>query len=1055
MQLKIISAGAGSGKTYRLTGEMVQLLRQGVRAQGIIATTFTQKAAAELQERVRVRLLEEGLHAQAEELTNALIGTVHGLGVKLLRRFAYEAGVSPEVSIIAEEDQQLLFNQSLAMVLTERRVEAMQVLCERLGVQGEWREEVRRLTEVARINNFSAAVLRESCKQSVQSLEAFMEPAGSMTLPEVYRTLEELMDTTIVQLESNGDSTKLTVAVVEKLKSMQQEIRRRGSLHWPQWAELYKLAPGAKSREAVHELQAFAATHVRFPAFRQDIRDFVNEIFELSIAAIQEYQAYKQKRGLIDYTDMEALVNQLLDDPTVQEVLAEELELLLVDEFQDTSPLQLALFLKLSRLAAHSIWVGDPKQSIYGFRGADPMLMQEIIRYAGGIRPEDIQRTSYRSREDLVHTVNAVFTRAFPDIPVAQVALEPHRTSAKEPVAMEPALRMWKIEYSASEEDGKRLPGKPWLEQCVGQLTADFLASRTVVSPKGGVPRPVQPGDIAILCRSNAQCQAMAEALHHAGLRVSMARTGLLETVEAALLLACLKYLLHKKDTLSLAELLVLAEGLQPDELIENRLAFLEQYEAGTAAGSWAAHLPLVAQLNKLRYRVGEMSSSETVDLILGELDLRRIIASWGNTAQRLGNVERIRSLALQYEDSCNRLQSAASLGGFLLWLNSVRAAERDYQSAGEDMQAVQVLTYHKSKGLEWPVVVCHDMGNSLRADVWGLDLVSANQEIDLNDLLGGRTVQYWVNPYGTQYAKTPLHEAILASDLYARKRRRALEEENRLLYVGLTRARDYLIFPQGPKEGFKWLNRAWHEGKEDVPVLDAAEAETPFEWNGRFILAHTLVQSFGKAIPAVAPEEVPVRYIQSPAGSQDYPPLYIDFNKDKAPGYPQVGMLNRFSFGQRIQADQQGVQLLRQFLMAVRPEYDAVVLAKIAEGLVVTADAGGLSTDDLVQAGIRWQQWLRQTVGSGMVYPLYPLRGWLHNRLCEVRVDWWVETDSGPIAIAMDLFAGEESQLKARALQSGNWSTWVRWVDSRSSRRAVRTMVCFPAFQEVLEIGG
>ena len=101
MNLKIISAGAGSGKTFRLTKELVELLNPNnpnrVRANGVIATTFTSKAAAELQERVRTKLLEEGLIAEADELTNALIGTVHGLGVKLLKRFAFEAGVSPEV----------------------------------------------------------------------------------------------------------------------------------------------------------------------------------------------------------------------------------------------------------------------------------------------------------------------------------------------------------------------------------------------------------------------------------------------------------------------------------------------------------------------------------------------------------------------------------------------------------------------------------------------------------------------------------------------------------------------------------------------------------------------------------------------------------------------------------------------------------------------------------------------------------------------------------------------------------------------------------------------
>jgi ATP-dependent helicase/nuclease subunit A len=111
LNIEILSAGAGSGKTYTLTGRMVSLLQQGIRPAGIMATTFTQKAAAELQDRVRVRLLEAGMRDAANELGQALIGTVHGIGVRLLQRFAFEAGVSPLVEIIAEGDSRRLFNE--------------------------------------------------------------------------------------------------------------------------------------------------------------------------------------------------------------------------------------------------------------------------------------------------------------------------------------------------------------------------------------------------------------------------------------------------------------------------------------------------------------------------------------------------------------------------------------------------------------------------------------------------------------------------------------------------------------------------------------------------------------------------------------------------------------------------------------------------------------------------------------------------------------------------------------------------------------------------------
>src|SRR5262245_11367213 len=107
---------------------MVTLLQGGLQPSGILATTFTKKAATELQERVRLKLVESGMTEAANELGEALIGTVHSIGTRLLQRFAFEAGVSPRVEIIADGDEQRLFNESLSQVLTEQRIERMNQL---------------------------------------------------------------------------------------------------------------------------------------------------------------------------------------------------------------------------------------------------------------------------------------------------------------------------------------------------------------------------------------------------------------------------------------------------------------------------------------------------------------------------------------------------------------------------------------------------------------------------------------------------------------------------------------------------------------------------------------------------------------------------------------------------------------------------------------------------------------------------------------------------------------------------------------------------------------
>ena len=433
--MKIISAGAGSGKTYRLTQEMVALLQsKEVRPNGIIATTFTNKAAAELQERVRIKLLEEGLTEAADELANALIGTVHGLGVKLLKRFAFEAGVSPEVAIMADEDQQLMFNQSLSTVLTNKRIIHMEQLADRLGLNKneryDWRLEVKSLTDVARANDFSIKILEESKEKSFASFQQFMGPLSTKSNEWFNDKLLKLLEETIIALDANEDETKKTQTAVSYLRMQKNELKLRKELNWHQWVKISKVGVGAKSKDDVEDLIVFAMSHDEHPQFHADIEAFINGIFEVAIEALQEYEQYKKSRGLIDYIDMELQVKRLLDHPDVQQVLEEELDLLMVDEFQDTSPIQLEIFYKLSRFAKYSVWVGDPKQSIYGFRGADPKLMQAIIEKQGGVKPEDIQEFSWRSREDVVFATNVIFTKAFSDLKKEQVVLKPKRTKA-------------------------------------------------------------------------------------------------------------------------------------------------------------------------------------------------------------------------------------------------------------------------------------------------------------------------------------------------------------------------------------------------------------------------------------------------------------------------------------------------------------------------------------------------------------------------------------------------------------------------------------------------
>ena len=1075
LKIEVLSAGAGSGKTYTLTQRMVALLKNGVRPAGILATTFTKKAAAELQERVRVRLLEEGMTDAANELGSALIGTVHSIGTRLLQRFAFEAGVSPLVEIIADGDGQRLFNESLSQVLTEARIERMNQLADRLGLTKktmgdpyDWRRVIRELTDVARANNFSKKTLKISKLRSWETFERHLPPVQE-TDPIVWnnRLLSEI-DQTVAALEANeADTTKLTRDAVEVLRNFQNQLKYREELYWHEWVKIAKTNVGAKSRDRMEALQTLALRHDEHPQFRADVQGFINLVFDIATDALSEFEHYKKKRGLIDYTDMETYVSQLLRVPSVQQAMATELDLLLVDEFQDTSPIQLDIFLQLSRLARHSIWVGDPKQSIYGFRGAEPALMQAIIRATGGVKEENILKKSWRSRPDIVYATNAIFTRAFADMPAEQVVLEP-AFSPPPPRTEGPGggLIHW---HFRSALDERKVPGAPWLENCIADQILILLERKTLIyNKKRTETRPARPGDLAVLCRSNQGCKLMAEALHRAGLKAAISRDGLLETPEAKLVLACLKYLLTPSDALSAAEILLLTGEMGLEKMVEGRLEWLSAAPpaatAASQAGAWAANSPTLARLLDLRPHTADLSASEILGLVLDELDLRRTAAQLGNPDQRLDNLDRLRRFASDYESACNRLHSAASLGGFLLWLNDLAANKLDTQGSGESDDAVKVLTYHRSKGLEYPITICHNLDQPLKEQIWGLNLVAETAEPDINDILANRWLRFWVNPYADQLRGTHLEEQLLQTDEWAKATQTALDEEARLLYVGLTRARDYLIFPTTAK-GTRWLNRVFNAGQEDVPTLDPYADETPFYHEGQVLFMENEALVKPKDFPEAPPDQEPVLFHAARAGRRPVPraPLWADVSKESPPGFdpyalPPFSEPRAFASWLEFKGDytpEIGKSVQTVLCMDIQGVAAGERLAEVRRQLSIRQVTEAVSAEQLASHAEAFHVFLQKQFAPTRICPKYPLEGRCgEKRRVQLEADlFWENADTVGVAV----FAGFAEGMKKWRQQAQSLASilcWAQWLLHQAfPDKKVEAWVVFPMEGQVTNL--
>ncbi|MEO6758078.1 MAG: 3'-5' exonuclease, partial [Saprospiraceae bacterium] len=713
-------------------------------------------------------------------------------------------------------------------------------------------------------------------------------------------------------------------------------------------------------------------------------------------------------------------------------------------------------------------------------------LMQAIIRATGGVRDENILKKSWRSRPDLVHAVNAIFTKAFPDLPQEQVALEPAFSKQNEQDFWNAEFGMRNAEFSTtdyglrntelpsemspqhfqqpdsiaslepnhpdnvvqipnsefrtphslvhwhfrSELDERKVPGQPWFDNCIADQIRILLERKTLIfNKKRTAVRPIRPGDIAVLCRSNRGCLSVAEALHRAGLQAAIARTGLLETPEVRLALACLKYLLTASDTLSAAEIILLSGGMRLEELVDDRLewlAFKDGRGPEPAGGRWG-DAPYLRDLNVLRPRTSDLSASEILNLLLDELDLRRLVVRLGHSAQRLDNLDRLRQYALDYESACNRLHSAASLGGFLLWLDELVRNEKDVQGSGDSDDAVKVMTYHASKGLEFPVTVCHALDQDLKEKVWGLNLVSEAEEPDLDHILGNRWLRLWVNPYSDQLGRTRLEERLHQSDEWTQATRTGREEEARLLYVGLTRARDYLVLPTTVK-GSKWLNRVFNEGDESIPTLDPHSDETPFYWNNAVICCENEPLFKPRDFPEAPAGESSVRYHGVRAGKHPVPrqSLVIDPTQDIFP----YRTMEPQAFASPLEFKGDYLPVIGKAVNAFfvgddRRLPDAERLAAAQKQISIRQGEASLPAGALVRQSAAFQDFLQNRFQPDNIQTRYPVEVWKDQRLLQLEADFYLTTEK---EITIALLAGFAEGMKKWKPQVQQYAPVLGW---------------------------
>ena len=984
--IDVITASAGTGKTYRLVREATAALDGGMSPERLMAVTFTNRAAAELVERMRTHLLASGRPREAERLLGGRIGTVHAIFGDLLREFALEAGRSPLVEVVSEGTADRLFAAAADGAIAAH-ADTMEEIAGRFSFNVgrkklDWRKKVMEVAAAARANGIAAADIPLSGRRSWEALRALLpvpDPAGADGLD---NALARAVDGALSAIKGKEDSKKTSDAVTAMVEAAATLRRRPSDLPWSSWVKLASLQPGKPAVATVAPVVAAACAHARHPRLAADLEAFTIGLFDCAAQAAVAYQRWKGQRGVVDFSDQEATSLELLGKPEVAAALRERIGRVLVDEFQDTSPIQLALFLKMASIADRSVWVGDPKQAIYGFRGTDPELMASVVGRlpdkTGGSR--GTLDTSRRSRPSLVGFLDGAFVPAFKTMGMAADQVRLGTAARADAPGQACPLAVMPLVASNQAQDASAL--------AAGVVAMLRDPSDWIVQPKNGEPaRPLRPGDVAILCRRNDRCAAVADELEKLGVRAAIGRSGLLDSAEIVVALAAFRWAVDSRDRLALAEIAHLSSAGDtswlPAALSEEREG-LERL------------VPSAAALRDIRLRLLHLTPSEALDATMEAVGAARYAASLGGVEARLANLEALRSLAKEYEGECASLEAPATAGGLAAWLMG-HDADRP---PNPDADAVQVVTCHGSKGLEWPVVILSDLGEPPEPRVF--DQVVAEQSgitVEAEDPLAGRWLRYWPWPYGAA-SKVDLKDASSGSQAGLAAADRARAETVRLLYVAMTRARDYLVLaPRAGKGGTfsaGWVDRL--VGADGFPVL-----KLPAE-NGAELLAGK--GSYPVRVLAPVPQikadlETGTAHWAAPSMSaaRQFPTLRLRPSAEATAGavsYEVVELGPRLRLGGSPDMQNLGEAFHSFFAADSGSVAQPDRLKRASACLSAWFVAGALLPEDLVQAADRLWRWCGERWPGAPVEREVPVTGRRGNQRIFGRIDLVVRAPNG-----------------------------------------------------------
>lgn len=782
-----INAGAGSGKTYRLTETLTNLIKsEKVKPEQVILTTFTTKAANEFKEKAKAFLYDEGLYDAAIQLDHAMIGTVHSVCQRMIGKYWFHLGLSPNMGVMAEEDTAYYISQSLSELPTDEELKVLHGFARYFDIRVTegymvkkainydfWQDHLKAVIGFA--TNYELEDFKQSEEESLDYIRKFVKADSNCNF-----TYEELKEV-IAEHETFLRSKKQSATNDKRIEALVQAKRR---LDRPTLGILKNIDSTIGSPKGYGPLAEDFQNRMAGLWTSQMVYDrqekYIRLIFDLAQRWKENFAQFKRDKNLLDYNDMEKYMRLLMMNKDIASEISQSYRYLFVDEFQDSSPIQVKIFDALSDLMEHSYWVGDFKQAIYGFRGSDIALTKAVVdsvsKKENGC-DTDTQDTSWRSLPDIVELNNDVFRKTFADIlEEKNICLKQHRKNDN----YEESLRYFvnSDEYGVAEHVLKLLN------------------------------RGVKPNEIAVLARANATLADVASQLKQYEIPSSREDTPIIDSYTYTLTSSLLHIVDSTKDSLAKATVAILTEeDYNTRRIIEEKILNDANDDAKTE--DYLAGVPLIRRLLTIRPKLQQQSVSSLVESMIIMLDLFNIVKKVETDAAfGISCLQIIINTARIYEEHCVQMNLPATIDGFIAYIETVSP------TGIGDANGVQLHTYHSCKGLQWKYVILmslntnvSDLKKAVRGETYGVHPVHVEEPTAENPYPNVFIrLTPWI--YGTdRNVPDEISSIIEDSAGFKQAYKAMLSETNRVLYVGMTRPQDVLILNiEKPKRGMKLL---------------------------------------------------------------------------------------------------------------------------------------------------------------------------------------------------------------------------------------------------------